>query len=529
MPLLGGTFFSGAIGGGSELTIDGTPVTTAQRDIAYDGFTVSAAGGIPPYTYSVFSGALPDGITLNASTGEVSGTPTEIGSFAGIVIRVTDSALETADLATFSIAVSGMPDDAVVWLDFVNETYIINGSPVVITDVLGGGFDAGEISAAGMSVTAGDSNRPNAIGALLTELISEMATGATFLVSFTWDQPSDGNFFDVYDGATSATSTDYWAIWTSGGELYIYDNQTLDLTLAGSQVTATGERVSLSYTGLNNVAVTIGRDLGGGSYQYALEANGDDAVTENTAYNPSVTAVDVFALFHWDGDDPLEAFIRSIAVLPAVDPTALPALTALPWPRIRGWDADLTGAATSHPVTIPTHDNGEMLVVIFSCDGNPTVSIGSGTNWNMLGQASNGSATTGAVFWKIADGTDALTIATSASEGSTSTTIRIANADTIEGVPSNGNGADSDPAELTPSGGAKDYLWLATRSGDSFDRATSGPTNFNNYLIGTEGNSAGASTDVAEVVLNAAVLNPAAFDSPSNPWVCWTLAIAPPA
>jgi hypothetical protein len=101
-------------GGGNiafpTLTISGTPVTTATVGVPYAGFTVSGGGGVPPYHYSVVAGTLPTGITLNTSTGLVSGTPTVEQTQTGIVIRVTDAAVQTADLAPFQIEVA--PDGA---------------------------------------------------------------------------------------------------------------------------------------------------------------------------------------------------------------------------------------------------------------------------------------------------------------------------------------------------------------------------------------------------------------------------------
>lgn len=90
----------------SELTLLGTPVTTATEDVAYAGFTVVASGGVPGYTFSVQTGTLPAGITLNAETGQISGTPTTAGVSSGIVIRVTDEAGNTDDLAPFTLTVS---------------------------------------------------------------------------------------------------------------------------------------------------------------------------------------------------------------------------------------------------------------------------------------------------------------------------------------------------------------------------------------------------------------------------------------
>ncbi len=88
------------------LTISGTPVTSSPVNQAYAGFTVSAKGGNKPYTYSIQSGILPTGIAINASSGVVSGTPSLIALAVGIVIRVTDFAGRTADLASFNINVT---------------------------------------------------------------------------------------------------------------------------------------------------------------------------------------------------------------------------------------------------------------------------------------------------------------------------------------------------------------------------------------------------------------------------------------
>lgn len=88
------------------LTITGTPVTSIQVNGVYPGFTVVGKGGNKPYGYSVQSGILPLGITLNSNTGVVSGTPTVIVLTTGLVIRVTDFANRTADLASFSINVT---------------------------------------------------------------------------------------------------------------------------------------------------------------------------------------------------------------------------------------------------------------------------------------------------------------------------------------------------------------------------------------------------------------------------------------
>lgn len=99
------------------VSITGTPVTSANVDQAYTGFTCAAINGTAPFVFSLV-GTWPTGVTIDADTGEVSGTITEDGTFASLSVRVTDDNNDTADLPTFTLTV--VAGDALVASDNFN-------------------------------------------------------------------------------------------------------------------------------------------------------------------------------------------------------------------------------------------------------------------------------------------------------------------------------------------------------------------------------------------------------------------------
>ncbi|MGB9456253.1 MAG: Ig domain-containing protein [Bryobacteraceae bacterium] len=103
----------------NALTISTASLPGGMVGTAYSQH-LSATGGSTPYQWTVASGALPAGITLDATSGALSGTPTAPGSFT-VTIRVTDARQQTAtQLFTIAVAVppapsitiSGLPDTA---------------------------------------------------------------------------------------------------------------------------------------------------------------------------------------------------------------------------------------------------------------------------------------------------------------------------------------------------------------------------------------------------------------------------------
>lgn len=84
------------------LVITSVAVPNGTVGVAYSA-PLGASGGTPPYTWSVITGTLPGGLTLNSSNGLLSGTPTTSGNYS-FSIQARDATGATAQRA-FSISV----------------------------------------------------------------------------------------------------------------------------------------------------------------------------------------------------------------------------------------------------------------------------------------------------------------------------------------------------------------------------------------------------------------------------------------
>ncbi len=84
--------------------------SSGQVGVAYSSALV-ASGGTPPYQFSISSGSLPGGLTLNRSTGAITGTPTASGTF-NITATVTDSTTPTPQTVNSNTSITIAPPPA---------------------------------------------------------------------------------------------------------------------------------------------------------------------------------------------------------------------------------------------------------------------------------------------------------------------------------------------------------------------------------------------------------------------------------
>lgn len=101
---------------GDTLELTGDTPDLGTTTVAYSGTTFGVSGGQAPYSWSIFAGALPTGLSINGSTGDITGTPTVPGTY-NFTVRVTDAQLSREDsvqqiiVAAFP-ALSGTATDA---------------------------------------------------------------------------------------------------------------------------------------------------------------------------------------------------------------------------------------------------------------------------------------------------------------------------------------------------------------------------------------------------------------------------------
>ena len=90
------------------LLITTTSLPNGEVLVVYNQ-TLAATGGVTPYTWSVSAGALPSGLTLNAASGVISGTPTTAGT-SNFTVRVRDA---SAVVATQNLSITVAPPPSI--------------------------------------------------------------------------------------------------------------------------------------------------------------------------------------------------------------------------------------------------------------------------------------------------------------------------------------------------------------------------------------------------------------------------------
>ncbi|MBI4906763.1 MAG: BACON domain-containing protein [Acidobacteria bacterium] len=83
--------------------ISGTVNATAVVNASYSSSALATVGGVSPVTWSLFAGSLPPGLSLDSTSGAITGTPTTTGTYVFTVRAVDSTPLTATSLQTINV------------------------------------------------------------------------------------------------------------------------------------------------------------------------------------------------------------------------------------------------------------------------------------------------------------------------------------------------------------------------------------------------------------------------------------------
>ena len=170
-------------------------LASATAGTAYPTATLAASGGVTPETWSVTAGALPAGLTLDATTGALSGTPTTAGTY-DFTVAVTDSE-QTPATVTQPLEIVVAPAATSTDLSASVPTVAAGGSVTYTATV-----DAPVLPTGDVDFTDNNTAVPSCQGVALSATVPHTAT-----CTLTYDTAGDHSVTATYDGDTSTSTS----------------------------------------------------------------------------------------------------------------------------------------------------------------------------------------------------------------------------------------------------------------------------------------------------------------------------------
>jgi len=196
------------------LTITTSSLPNGTTGVAYSQ-TLTASGGTSPYTWAIASGSLPSGLSLNTSSGAITGTPSATGT-SNFTARVTDNVSATATKALsiivtapvpLSITTTSLPNGTVGAA--YSQTLTATGGVTPYTwAIASGSLPAGltlNTSSGGITGTPSASGTSN-FTARVTDNVSATATKALSIIVNVSTEPTYRNLSSDTEVGTSSTA-----------------------------------------------------------------------------------------------------------------------------------------------------------------------------------------------------------------------------------------------------------------------------------------------------------------------------------
>jgi hypothetical protein len=211
------------------------------------------------------------------------------------------------------------------------------------------------------------------------------------------------------------------------------------------------------------------------------------------------------------------------------------------FPAIQTTNVYNATSGTSHAINLPASiASGDLLLAFVTCNAAPSLSFPAG--WTQIFDTANGTQMRLVGYYRDADGTEGstVTVTLGTSQRCGAVTYRITGHDT-GAPPQSGTAvaattANPDPPSLTPTGGAKDYLWFEVvgidNSANQLTAASTGYANIHestataNNRVSTARRESNASTEdpgtctitaSTVIVVNTVAVHPAAGGATPSP------------
>ncbi|MCD9570212.1 putative Ig domain-containing protein [Pseudomonas protegens] len=282
------------------LSITPASLSNGTQGSAYS-LALSTSGGTAPYTYSISSGALPAGLSLNTGTGVISGTPSASGN-SNLTITSTDSHGASGSQA-YTLLINGLPPVA----NAVSATVAANSSSNPITLNLSGGAATsvavssaaahGTATASGTSITYTPTAGYSGSDTFAYTATNANGTSSPATVTLTVSAPSLSITPASFSNGTVGTAYSVTLSSSGGTAPYAYSISSGALPAGLSLNTGTGVISGTpSASGSSNLTITSTDNLGAtGSQAYSLLINGlapvANAVSATVAANSSANPI----------------------------------------------------------------------------------------------------------------------------------------------------------------------------------------------------------------------------------------------
>ena len=272
--------------GDTAITINGAvSIETSSLADALIGAPYSqqlrADAGTPPYAWSLTSGALPDGITLDSSGGSLSGTPTAVGSF-GFTLRVVDSVRAFAErqfqittAAGLIITTAPVLAPATVGLQYGQSLDAAGGRPPYVWSISSGGLPAGVTLNTATGALGGV---PSAAGAFqfTVDVSDSLARKASKQFSLPVAAALGISSAPALPGAIAGVAYSQVLAATGGTPPYLWS------------ITAGGLPAGLSFDA--GTATISGVPTLGGSFTFTAQVSDNNSVTATKQFTLAVTS-----------------------------------------------------------------------------------------------------------------------------------------------------------------------------------------------------------------------------------------------